>query len=325
MIVFFQDKYKKLKKLLIFFRTKKSFWPIILLVVIGTVFVGVKIVESYNQKNQPQSINDVNIKESDNPSSSVAPTSQPSTAAYDSSTTVQNSSIPSLNPSPVSAQSPSPSPVSIRIPYPPKINISYPAEGQSITMDTTQTLCLVDVPAGGNTQGVQRKHKLNNQNWTGYVTIYTLCFDPQEGTNTIQLQYKNNYDDESEVYTRNFQFHRLQDININVSGKIFKDENCNGQRDDGETNIDVSASMYLFEIPSYVIWAQFSSNSDGTFSYSLTKPETYSVVLKPLVTSPEGYKANPNWSEPNANLDKSNSSFSVDYPQVPNENVGNCQ
>jgi len=111
-------------------------------------------------------------------------------------------------PVPAPSSTPTPAP---RVSNPPLMNISYPSEMQSITMNQDQTLCVVDVRAGGNTQGLQRKHQLNEDSWSSYVTFFTLCIEPKEGLNRLHLQYKNNDDDESVVYTRQFYFHRTSD------------------------------------------------------------------------------------------------------------------
>lgn len=79
---------------------------------------------------------------------------------------------------------------------------------QSIDMNQSQTLCIVDIPEGGNTDGLERKHQINSTGWTDYVDHYTLCFDPIEGLNTFTLKYRNQYGDESIDYTRQFNFHR---------------------------------------------------------------------------------------------------------------------
>lgn len=232
-------------------------------------------------------------------------------------------SVP-LTPSPRPTATYSPTAIpTMRITNPPIINISYPIEMQSIEMRSDQTLCLVDTPAGGNTSGLKRRHNLNETDWTAYAGISTLCFEPQEGLNRIQFQYKNSYGDESTVYTRQFNFHRLQNINITLSGNIYRDENCNGTHDSGENNINISASVYIWK-PGYIQQANIQSNSNGTFSYSTNIVENEALTLFPSVVSPTGYKANPHYKTPSFTFDKNNRSASVDYPQVPNESVGQC-
>lgn len=219
---------------------------------------------------------------------------------------------------------PTNTPTPARTPNPPLINISYPSEMQSIEMGATQTLCVVDVPAGGDTSGLQRRHNINDQGWSGYVNHFTLCFDPKEGLNRISLQYKNSFGDESVVYTRQFNFHRLENITVTISGQIYRDENCNGVRNTGESNISVSTIVRMFKIPEFYIYGEVNSNSSGSFSFSTTIREDESITLQPIVQSPSGYKSNPNYESPSFTLNSSNRNASLDYPQVPNEFVGTC-
>lgn len=114
-------------------------------------------------------------------------------------------------PTPTATQTPVPIPTATptKVPNPPQINISYPSEMQSIEMTSSQQLCVVDIPAGGDTSGLKRRHNINDAGWTSYENIFTLCLSPNEGINRIMLQYKNSYSEESTTYTRQFVFHRV--------------------------------------------------------------------------------------------------------------------
>jgi len=226
-------------------------------------------------------------------------------------------------PAPVASVIPSVAPSPTRQENPPVIKISYPAEGQSIELTTDQTFCLVDTPEGGNTTGIQRKHRINNAGWTGYASMTTLCFDPQEGSNTVALQYRNSFGDESIIYSRQFQFHRIEDINISITGQIYKDHNCNGSRDNGEANLDVSAEVTLWE--NFVVLKQEHSNSNGEFSLGYTIKGNESRTFEVSVQSPYGYKADPSVGSPQMTFSKNNQSASVEIPQVPAADIGNCQ
>lgn len=136
----------------------------------------------------------------------ISPTPSPksSPVIYNSPTPVVKiqptaTSIPATS-APVPTATPTP-----RVPNPPIIDISYPSEMQTIT-SSSSSICVVDVPAGGNTSGVQRKNNINDAGWTSYSDMSTLCFNPITGLNKIQLQYKNGFGDESSVYTRQFTF-----------------------------------------------------------------------------------------------------------------------
>lgn len=142
----------------------------------------------------------------DSPTSTQIPTITPTakpTQVPATATPIQ----PTNTPAPTATHTPTPTPT--HTPNPPIMNISYPQEGQYIEFtNPEQMLCVVDIPAGGNTTGIQRRHNQNDAGWTSYTNVFTLCFLPNEGSNRIQLQYKNQYGDESGVYTRQFNFHK---------------------------------------------------------------------------------------------------------------------
>ncbi len=114
--------------------------------------------------------------------------------------TVSPTTVPTNTPQPTSAPT--------RVPNPPLMNVSYPQELQYIEMNSGQTLCVVDVPVGGDSTGIKRKHNENDSGWSLYADMFTYCFSPKEGLNRIQFQYKNSYEEESPVLTRQFTFHR---------------------------------------------------------------------------------------------------------------------
>lgn len=112
--------------------------------------------------------------------------------------------LPTSTPTPTFTPTPTP-----RTPNPPVLEITYPSEMQSIEFtSSSQIFCAVEVPAGGDTSNLQRKHSINDGSWSSYTTIFTLCFNPVEGLNRFQVQYKNKYGDESTMYTRQFNFHK---------------------------------------------------------------------------------------------------------------------
>jgi hypothetical protein len=219
--------------------------------------------------------------------------------------------------------SPSASP---RSPNPPVINITYPEEMQSIEFSKpSQTFCLVDVPAGGDTSGLSRKHNLNDSGWTPYAEEFTLCFEPKEGANRILLQYKNKYGDESGVYTRQFNFHRAAQISISLTGQLYRDENCNGVRDSGEGAVNTPTTVYIYQMPEFSVYGTTSSDNNGSFLFSAFIPETINLSLQFIPVSPPGYKANPNFQDPTITFSAANKSVTIERPQVPNENVSACQ
>ncbi|MEN8253263.1 MAG: hypothetical protein ABFQ62_02730 [Patescibacteria group bacterium] len=92
----------------------------------------------------------------------------------------------------------------------PELEISYPRENQHIVFDDeNQEFCVVDTPIRGNFDGLQKRHSINGLEWTQYQTNYSLCFEPVQGANTVQMQYRNTQSQVSIIYTRNFSFERI--------------------------------------------------------------------------------------------------------------------
>ncbi len=248
-----------------------------------------------------------------NTTGGVAPSGEPTLAP-----SAATSPSPRSQPSPTSGPTTPPA-------NPPKIRITYPADQQYIEYNgQAQQLCVVDVPDGGNTSGLQRKHRINGGSWTEYQAHFTLCFSPQEGSNTIELTYKNNQGETSPTYTRTFSFHLVQPISVSVSGQIYRDSNCSGSRDSGETDLDTSATVNFFSQPGFVHYASVVTGSQGTFSYSTEITEDTTLNLEVAPVSPEGYKSNPHFTMPVVSFNSGNRSAHVEIPQVPNADVGNC-
>ena len=74
-------------------------------------------------------------------------------------------------------------------------------------MNSSQTLCVVDIPSGGDLTGVQRAYSLNGSVISAY-TSSTVCIDPAEGSNTLTMTWKNTYGEVSNTQVRQFTFHR---------------------------------------------------------------------------------------------------------------------
>jgi hypothetical protein len=108
---------------------------------------------------------------------------------------------------PTPTRSPTPAP---RNPMAPNITISYPLEMARIVFTSPeQKFCITDEQTfPGEYAGIQRKHNINDEGWSPYISMFTLCFEPQEGKNTISVQYMNEKGIESSIYTRTFNFHR---------------------------------------------------------------------------------------------------------------------
>ena len=209
-------------------------------------------------------------------------------------------------------------------PNPPTMQISYPSEGQYIELTTSQTLCIVDVPVGTNTQGLLKRKNINNVGWGSYQAPDGTCFDPYEGQNTFSFQYKNSKGEESIVYIRTFTFHRIKKVTISFSGQLYRDGNCNNTQDSNEGNVNATTTVNIFKMPEFYIYDTISTNSSGLFTYSTSIDEVDSLSLQGGPISPEGYKSNPNYSSQTITFTKSNAKAHIVIPQVPNENISAC-
>lgn len=205
-----------------------------------------------------------------------------------------------------------------KISNPPIMGVSYPTQ-----LYVGQTYCLTETIVGGNTSGLKRKHNINDEGWSSYTDVYKLCFEPKEGLNKISLLYKNSSGDES-IFTRQFNFHWIQDIGVTISGQIYRDENCNGLKDSGETGI-AGDKVYFFQVPQEILYPPVASNDSGNYTFSMTIKDNESVTLGPVLTSLQGYYDNPHFETPIIVLNSDNRTVNQDLPRVPNENFGVCQ
>jgi len=156
----------------------------------------------------------------------------------------------------------------VRTANPPQINISYPSEMQSVEFtSTSQKLCVVDSPAGGDSSSLQIKYNINDTGWTTYVNHFTLCFNPKEGLNRFQVQYRNGFGDESTVYTRQFNFHLISDITVSINGQLYMDQNCNKTKEPGVSGINVT--MYK-GTDGYSTSAAQTTVSDSNGNYTVS-------------------------------------------------------
>lgn len=195
---------------------------------------------------------------------------------------------------------------------PPQLKITYPSENQSITMNKQQTLCVVDVPVA-NTQGLQqKKQNINGQGWTSYKEMFTTCFDPKEGQNTIEFQYKNSDGAESQIVTRHFNFHRLQDITVTISGQVYKDLNCNNIKENGETGVS-QMTVEMMQTDGLIL-VETTTDSNGNYILSKTIREDQSITVIPKTLD---HKAR--YDPPTITLSKNNKSANIDISSCVNE------
>lgn len=136
------------------------------------------------------------------PSPSVTPSPTQRPRPTPTPTPTPNPTVnPSPSPTPTQTPQPTPSPHEVN---PPVIEISYPTQEQHVEMERGKLICMVDVPIGGDSTGLQRKHSINDGSWTEFVPVFTLCFEPLEGKNKFSVQYRNEFGDENRVQLREF-------------------------------------------------------------------------------------------------------------------------
>ena len=114
------------------------------------------------------------IRKSSDFSLSVSPTPSPAEFLPELSASQKPSATAIATPRPVATLTPTPTPQPTQNPTPtpqptprtanpPVIDITFPSEMQTVEFTSPdQKLCIVDVPKGGNTEGVQRKHTIND-------------------------------------------------------------------------------------------------------------------------------------------------------------------
>lgn len=171
--------------------------PVILFVTVLAMIGGSSVLFS-RLKNKPDTANVSNTKIFQLPT--VSPeisqqlpdnSEQGVTPAPTSKST--NTPVNTPTPTPVPPTS-TPTPIP-HTPNPPTVTISFPSEGQSIELTSGQGFCLVDIPGSGGPIKDKRQN-INDQGWSSYATPFTSCYEPKEGANKIQLQYRNTYDEE---------------------------------------------------------------------------------------------------------------------------------
>lgn len=210
---------------------------------------------------------------------------------------------PKLSPSPkpkpkqITPPTPTPTPTPTpRIPNPPIVSIDY-------EMQNDRTCCVIDTPIGGDTSGLKRRHNINNQGWSPYIDVSKLCFEPKEGVNKISLQYKNSSGDETLIHVGEFKFHLIQDITVTISGQVYRDENCNGVKDSGETGV-AGVTINFYHLPYYQLHGTAMSDNNGNYSFSQTIKENESLTLGVSGPTP-------------VTLNSSNRTANLDLPWLP--------
>lgn len=314
-----------------------------ILIVVGVLFILSSVgVFAYSQKiarntqsthtvttpspsSKLENMLDAETSPSPSPSTSTTSTASPSPTSSPkpkTTTTPKPTATATPTPTPTPTSTPTPTP---RTANPPRLTISYPTEGHNIEV-TYDSICVVDEPAGGDHTGLQKRHSLNNSGMSSYVTNYALCINPQEGLNTLQIQYKNSYGDESQVYTRLFNFHKISNVSGSVNGSMYQDYNCNGHHDPDEPKLQAVTNVYFVKPPDSGNYGSVTTNSSGDFTFNTTFLNNETLTLTMNMITPSGYVEPPSnrYTYPTIILTSSNPTYSVDVPKVPGAYTANC-
>lgn len=167
--------------------------------------------------------------------------------------------------------------------------------------------------------------KFDSDIWSDWSKEMAPCYQNlTNGSHNFSVQAKDEAGNVSEVLTRSFIVQLPQDITITLSGQVYRDVNCNGIKETGEGGVS-NTTVNLFQMPQFYLYGTVVSDNNGNYNFSKTIKENESVTLKPNPVSSSGYKANPKFDSSSFTLSSSNKSASQDIPQVPNENIDQCQ
>ncbi len=113
------------------------------------------------------------------------------------------------------------------------------------------------------------------------------------------------------------------DVNYKVSGLVYKDENCNGIKEDFEGTVP-GVTINIFNKQGYAQIATIQSDESGNYSWQGTIPGTYDTSLDIGPVSLPGYKSNA-FFDYSVHVSKDSPSEVHFLPQVPNEDFSSCQ
>ncbi|MFZ5376639.1 MAG: hypothetical protein ACOZAN_03160 [Patescibacteria group bacterium] len=150
---------------------------------------------------------DSDKKVSPSPSNTVAPVpsdkpTPTATTGPSKTPTPKPTAKPSSTPTPLPTNTPAPTytPAPTRTPNPPRTRISFPTNGQVITAnEVNHTICIVDVPDGGDFTGATKRTNIDNAGWSAYQGPSTTCPTLTDGSHSIAIQFKNQYGEEGNV------------------------------------------------------------------------------------------------------------------------------
>lgn len=202
--------------------------------------------------------------------------------------------------------------------------ITGPENGQTIT---SNNFCFPMVISDNSSKypNIFVHIKFDSDSWGNWSTNVAPCFNNvSNGSHSFSAQAKDESGNESGIITKIFTVQFPQEITVSVTGVVYRDENCNGNKDGNEMGIS-GTTVNVFKNPEFSLLSTPVTDSNGSYSYSKNINENDYLDLQLVPVSPSGYKSNPKQGAYTIRLKSDYRSANYLLPQVPNENVGLCQ
>lgn len=109
-------------------------------------------------------------------------------------------------------------------------------------------------------------------------------------------------------------------IQVSISGKIYRDENCDSALEQTESGIPgIEVNIYQ---NGNIKLTTLSTDANGNYRYAKEIDENETIVLEAQSVAPQGYKINQVLDYSNVN--KSAPNVTINLPRIPYESLGNC-
>ena len=142
---------------------------------------------------------------------------------------------------------------------------------------------------------------------------------PSAGTYNPKMQIRMSDGETSPVCSRSVTVPNGTTVSLN--GQVFEDVNCNGVKDSGDEGIS-GVTVNIFKMPEFSLYSSVISGSNGNYSLTRVVGPNDSLSLQPGdVASPSH---NIRVDAKTVVLSASQSSVTVNLPQVPSSNINLC-
>lgn len=308
--------YKKIKEFFLRFKKYKPSKNLLIIFSVLLFIIAFSAGTAFFAKQKTQK----NNKLVPTPTITTTPKATPSASLSITPAKAENKSK-TINPTPIPTSQPTNTPTPVKDTSAPVVReFGGPADGS--TVDFTN-FCF-PIYATDASKPILSRAKFDSDSWNDWGTNFENCYSNISfGSHSFSVQLKDNSGNETPVFTRNFKT-ESSEITVTLGGHIFSDKNCNTGRDEGESDVTGAAGSQVnfFKQPEFYILSTNTLDNSGGYSFSKTikNNESLSVYIVPV--APPGYKIN---IQPiTVTLDNNNKSRTVDFPAVPNENIGFC-